>query len=253
MTEPALDRLRTEIADGFRDARVPSTADEIADDWEVPEVRELAGTHWSVVPLATIARLRADLGWFRRQGIRQYLPAFLRAALRDPETAETVIAYLERGGGAGERDALWPDEKRAVRAWLRWMRDEHHDEDAARALAAYWEHPAITPLDEERVALFRRAREVFAPARTPPEAAELAAAVSGVLEHDGGGYQRQVSVAPPYDAAQRAPVAAALSNEQLAFMAEFLDYSRRRWPDDADDVTVAFWRAQRAARGGAGQ
>lgn len=172
MTEPALDRLRNQIADGFRDARVPSTVDEIADDSEVPEVHDLVGKHWSVVPLETIVRVRWDPGWFHRLGIRHYLPAFMLAAIREPEIAETVIAYLERGGVGGERDALWPDEKRAVRAWLRYMRDEHQNEDAAKALAIYWENPAITPLDEERTALFRRARAAFAAERTAHEATE---------------------------------------------------------------------------------
>jgi hypothetical protein len=250
MTEPALDRLRNQIADGFRDARVPSTVDEIADDSEVPEVHDLVGKHWSVVPLETIVRVRWDPGWFHRLGIRHYLPAFMLAAIREPEIAETVIAYLERGGVGGERDALWPDEKRAVRAWLRYMRDEHQNEDAAKALAIYWENPAITPLDEERTALFRRARAAFAAERTAHEATELAAAVTGALEHEGGGFLRHVSVAIPYDAAQRAPIAAALSIEQLAFIADFLDYARRRWPDVNDEATVQFWRAQLFARGG---
>lgn len=245
MTEPA---LRNQIADGFRDARVPSTTDEIADDWEVPEVRELVGKHWSEVPVDIIVRMNWDLGWFHRPGIRHYLPAFMLAALRESETAETVIAYL--GHGAGERDALWPDEKRAVRTWLRYMRDELQNEDAAKALATYWENPPITPLDEDRVALFRRARELFAPDRTPHEATELAAAVTEILERGSGAYQRHVSVVPPYDAAQRTPVVRALSREQLAFVVDFLDYARRRQPDVDDEQNVQFWRAQLAARSG---
>ena len=249
MTEPALDRLRTQIADGFRDARVPSTVDEIADAWEVPDVRDLVGRHWSVIPLDTIIRMRWDLGWFHRLGVRQYLPAFMLAAIREREVAETTIAYLELGGVGGERDGLWPDEKRAVRAWLRWMRDEHQDQDAAEALATYWEHPAITPLDEERVAQFRRALEIFAPDRTAHEAIELAAAVSGALEHDAGGYKRHLSVAPPYDAVERVPIARALSTEQLAFLADFLDYANRRWPGTDDEATRQFWCAQLIARG----
>lgn len=242
-----LDQLRNQLADGFRDARVPSTVDEIADDFEVPEVHELVGKHWSVIPLETIVRMNWDLYWFHLMGIRQYLPAFMLVALRESETAETVIAYL--AGGAGEGSSLWPDEQRAVRVWLHYMRDELTNEDAAKALAAYWENPLITALDDERVALFRRAREVFAPDRTPHEALELAAAVTGALENYGA-HLRHVSVAPPYDAAERAPVAGALSIEQLAFMVDFVDYSRRRWPDVGDEATVQFWRAQLVARRG---
>ena len=87
--------------------------DEIADDFEVPEVRQLVGKRWSVIPQETIVRMNWDLHWFHRMGIRQYLPAFMLVALRNSETAETVIAYL--AGSAGERSSLWPDEKRAVR------------------------------------------------------------------------------------------------------------------------------------------
>lgn len=243
MTDARLDQLRNQLADGFRDARPPSTADEIADDFEVPEVRDLVGTHWSEVPVQTLRRMNWDLHWFKTLGIRHYLPAFMLAAAGgEDETAETVIAYLS--GDAGGPGELWPDEKRAVRTWLRYMSDVRDRPDAQRALAMGWEDPPISPLDEERVALFRRAREVFAPDRTARDATELAAAVTGALEQRLGSFRNHVSVTLPYDAAQRTPIVRSLSREQLAFMADLLEFGRRRWPDIHDEVSARFWREQ---------
>lgn len=248
MTDAALVRLREALSAGFRDARLPRNVDEIADDWEVPEVRNLVGNHWSHIPLASISRMNWDLGWFKLHGIRHYLPAFMMAAANgEDETAETTIKYLQ--SGAGEREGLWPDEKRAVRSWLRYMRDELANEDAARALATYWENPPISALDEERVALFRRAQEVFAPERTPPEAGDLAKSVHEILERDSGSLWQHVSAATPHYAAQRAPLVRALSTDQLLFIVDLLDFSHRRWPAHDDEATLQFWREQLAARG----
>lgn len=247
MPDAMIDQLRDQLADGFRDAPVPPTVDEIADDFEVPEVRDLIGKHWSEVPVESLGPMSWNLHWFKRPGIRQYLPAFmLSAAKGEDETAEAVIAYL--AGGAGEGGELWPDEKRAVRAWLRYMRDVLQRDDAEKALATYWENPPITPLDEERVALVRRAREIFAMDRTRPESSELAGAVTHVLEQGSGAYQRHLSVVAPYEATRRAPLVHALSIEQLAFVVDFLEYARRRWPDAGEDENLRFWREQLAER-----
>jgi hypothetical protein len=182
-------------------------------------------------------------------GIRQYLPGLMMAALRDSEVAELVIDYLHTDV-LGDREALWPDEKRAVRAWMRYMRDVLQNEDAANALASYWESPPISPLDEERVALFRRARDVFDPHFTPPEATELAAAVIEALENGFGPYRMHVVGGSALSDARRVVLALVLSLKQLRFMVDFLDYAQRRSPNADDETTMKFWREQLTARGG---
>jgi len=243
-----LDRLRHQLVEGFRDARVPSSVDDIADDFEVPQARELVGKRWTDTPVETLSRMTWDLHWFKLPGLRAYLPAFmLAAASGEAETAETVISFL---AGSGERTALWPDEMRAVRMWLHFMRDELKNQDAAKALASYWEHPPIKPIDDERVALFRRARDVFEPHATPPEATELAAAVVETLGDRHAPYRPHVAGGSALSDARRVVLALVLSLKQLRFMVDFLDYACRRYPSADDDATLKFWRDQLAARGG---
>jgi hypothetical protein len=241
MDDLALAQWRRRLADGFRDARLPATIDEIADVRELPEAGALVGRPWTELAHDAIRAVHGGLARLRRPGLRHYLPAVLLAALRAPELAEGVVAHLSRDARA--RDALWPDEQRVIRTWLRWLRDERRDAGAARALTSYWDDPPITPLDEARVALFRRARVAFAADRTPAIAAQLAAAVTRALEDDDGGCP----------APARPAIARALSTAQLVLLVDLTEYARRRRPDLDDDGALRFWlgeldRARAVAR-----
>jgi hypothetical protein len=247
-----IERLKQQITEAFRDARKPATHDEIANDWEVPQARELVGKDWSEVPFELIYQFRWDLEWFRAAGIRHYLPALLVAAFRESEVAENVIKYLSMW--ASEREALWPEEKRAVQAWMRYFRDERHDEDAAEALAKYWDDPNITPLDEERVRLFRRARDVFAEDRTAPDIVELAAKLQRGLEQDSySDYRSTLSIRRPGDQERErlAALSRSLTAEQVALILDIVEYlhCRNPWREE-DEPTLRFWRARAAEHAG---
>jgi hypothetical protein len=250
--------LDDSIAAGFGAARRPTTLWELGEAAENPAFRDLLGRTPDDVPLATVQRLCWDLEWFQRPGLRYYLPCFLRGALIDDEVAEAMIAYLARG--SGDRNALWPSEKRAVRKVLLALRDRGR-QDAGQALAAYWDALDITGSDEVREQLARRVPAAF-PGEQPAvdcheldrrgayELAELGidelrrrlpALLGALLERSTTGLLALLSPPETPDRELLARLASALSADQTRLIRDVMAYAHARDPARWGADGVRFW------------
>jgi hypothetical protein len=210
-----------------------------------------------------VCRLRWDLEWFERPGLRYYLPCFLCATFADREIAECVIDYLSRG--SSDRNALWPSEKRAVRDVLLQLRDREAHDCAGDALIAYWIAPEIAADDELRELVARRILADFADDTATAGidqrdlerlgARELAALgvdevrrrlpalLFSVLEKATVGI---LSLLSPSEAPDRLLIdrlAAMLSPDQAAVVHEVLGYARTRNPERWSEEDAQFWAA----------
>jgi hypothetical protein len=264
MTVPLPEDLLRSLAEAFRAARQPTALWEIGQAAENPAFRELVGKRRDEVAFDTVYRLRWDLEWFERPGLRYYLPCFLCAAFADREIAQCVIEHLARG--SSDRNALWPSEKRAVRDVLIQLRDRCAHASAGDALTAYWDAPEIAADDELREQVARQILARFAgdPATAGLDqrdlerlgAYELAALgvdevrrrlpalLFSVPEKATAGVVALLSPSETPDRGLVDRLAAMLSPDQAGAVHDVLGYARTRHPERWRGDDMQFWAAR---------
>lgn len=149
--------IRRRVEAAFADAPYPGD-DHIGydpGDWESAELsRAFKGRHWRELSPAELQYHGSS--FLSSEGFRYYLPAYLLAALEDHGNLmpHTVYGLTLPGGSSPEEqrlrawqlerfDGLIPSQKRAVRAFLEYARDEasHYfsqGQEPRLALARYW-------------------------------------------------------------------------------------------------------------------
>ncbi|MGE6760914.1 DUF6714 family protein [Corallococcus interemptor] len=152
------DSLRQSIEHAFADVPRPEKK-RIAyarGAWETPElVRDFGGRHWKDVPIEKVRDHAAHLSLFSQEALAYYLPAYLSAALVDPdvrgfllssltisdETQPDLRAFFLRMFGR-----LSPSQRSAIRMFLIHMRDAATSpiskQSWSQALETYWDLPA---------------------------------------------------------------------------------------------------------------
>lgn len=127
-----------------------------SDDWESAELtRAFKGRHWRDLSPAELQYHSSS--FLSSEGFRYYLPAYLLAALEDhgnlmphtvygltPPEASSPEEQRLRAWQLERFEGLSPAQKRAVRAFLEYARDEasHYfsqGQDPRLALERYWE------------------------------------------------------------------------------------------------------------------
>jgi hypothetical protein len=150
MDSTRLEALRRQIEESF--AGVPYPGDErigySPDDWEASLLAaDFRGKSWKQL---TPEELQVH-GWsfLGPEGLQYYFPAYLLAALEDhgnilPMTVHGLILADEpelRRYRLERFDVFTPAQKRAIRAFLEYARDELRDvvgDSAREALGRYW-------------------------------------------------------------------------------------------------------------------
>jgi len=161
---PAAEQVQRQIEEAY--ALVPYPGDEgIAysrDAWECPELEaDFRGRHWRSVPRETLRARSAYLSLFSTLGLHFYLPAYLLASLEDYDgtlnedirpltiygltlSAEDTPLHRRLHESQLKDFAVFtPAQKRAIRAFLEYARDEWTDEfpggdEPKQALERYW-------------------------------------------------------------------------------------------------------------------
>lgn len=152
-----LDSLRREIEQAFSDPPYPGDDQLVAyDDYESEELkRSFKGKHWRDIPRDVLRYHYDDLPFFSSAGLRCYLPAFLMAALdvfwdiRDFAIYELAPFTVGQGGHKDLKTyfqerfgGFAPVEKKALRSFLEFVRDELADsytrEKISSAIEQYW-------------------------------------------------------------------------------------------------------------------
>ena len=150
--------LRRQIEAAFANAPYPGD-DHIgfdADDWESAELaRAFKGRHWQELSPAELQYHSSS--FLSLEGFRYYLPAYLLAALEDHGNLMPHTVYgltLPQGSSPEEQrlrawqlerfEGLSSTQKRAVRAFLEYARDEasHYfsqGQEPRLALERYWD------------------------------------------------------------------------------------------------------------------
>ncbi|KFA90911.1 DUF6714 family protein [Archangium violaceum] len=158
MPDSRREALQRQIEAAFADAPHPGD-DRIgydADDWESAELaRAFKGRQWK--ELSPVELQYHSSSFLSSEGFRYYLPAYLLAALEDHGNLMPHTVYgltLPQGSSPEEQrlrawqlerfEVLSPTQKRAVRAFLEFARDEasHYfsqGQEPRLALERYWE------------------------------------------------------------------------------------------------------------------
>jgi hypothetical protein len=108
-----IEALADRIASAFADVHHPDKGCLLRADagWEGDRLEPLVGgMRWQDIPLDVLRRYPTGLLLFTPEGFRYYLPAYLLAALRDPEEVdvlpELVFATLTPSGSGWDRNRL---------------------------------------------------------------------------------------------------------------------------------------------------
>ncbi|MCY1031136.1 hypothetical protein OV207_06680 [Corallococcus sp. BB11-1] len=147
--------LRQQIEDAFSDVPRPddSCIAYAPEAWETAELsRDFRGMHWKDVPAQRIRQHAAHLSLLSPEALHYYLPAYLLAALTDPDVRDFLLSQLSipdeshpelRTHFKSRFDTLPPQQRNVVQTFLRRMRDEASGPIARRhwsqALETYWD------------------------------------------------------------------------------------------------------------------
>lgn len=124
--------------------------------WETPKlVRDFGGRHWKDVPIEKVRDHAAHLSLFSPEAMTYYLPAYLNAALVDPDVRDFLLSALTisdetqpdlRALFLRMFGRLSPPQRSAIRMFLIHMRDAATSpvskQSWSQALETYWDTPA---------------------------------------------------------------------------------------------------------------
>lgn len=158
MNSARLRLLKEQIEEAFKEAPYPGDHEMVddPDDWESADLMNaFRGKHWKELDHETL--WRNSPSFLSVAGLRYYFPAYLLSALghsdgllqhtvyelclADPETSPD---YVELRKWKTKRfDAFTPAQKKAIKAFLEYVRDElsrywHPNNEPAHALDQYW-------------------------------------------------------------------------------------------------------------------
>jgi hypothetical protein len=139
MTVSSTDQLKEQIEAAF--AEVPPPGDEPGGD-EADINQDFGGKHWKELSREVLRRHHEALPLLTEAGRQFYLPAYLCAALNDPDLLFWVTIHL-----SGDREWLVQTfsrysqaQRRAIRSFLEHVRDDPAADGhfAVQALEKYW-------------------------------------------------------------------------------------------------------------------
>lgn len=152
VTQARHEPVRQIIREAFAEVPYPGDSS-IAydpDDWEGRDINlDFSGYHWRELPHAIVSYHDSALSFLSAAGMQFYLPAYLLAALESDGDVLDSVLYALRPSEDQRKDYFESPEasfttlqRRAVRAFLEWVRDEVAESDggdaARQALDAYW-------------------------------------------------------------------------------------------------------------------
>ncbi len=144
-----------QIEEAFVGVPYPGDADitHVSDEEGTRLRKSFQGKHWKEIPRDVLRYHHDNLAFFTPRGLQYYLPAYLFAALDDFwDILDFVLSHLVpsrqedmkefRAGVEAQLGGFTPAQRRALRAFLEYVRDERSErcipEKLERVLNVYW-------------------------------------------------------------------------------------------------------------------